>query len=345
MQTQTLIPTRLVGPIKIISTYFTQEVRAPLATLETPLWFSVDRGARVSRRTDGIKVVLVSESMSRSILLEAKDAEDAVIMVNDLAAHRAEMDKIVYSQSRFTKLQDWNAQIVGNLIYLRFSFTTGGAAGHNMVTKAADLLQSWVVKKYANFKYLSISGNYCVDKKNSAVNGILGRGKYMIAELTVPRKVCIDLLHVMPEQLVEINIKKNLIGSIISGGIRTANAHFANMLLAFYLATGQDAANIVEGSQGFTHAEMRGDDLYFSVTLPNVIVGAVGSHKNLPYIQNNISALELFKDNDHEFNARALAIVAASLVWCGELSLLAAQVNPGELMRSHVALERKMVKN
>lgn len=33
----------------------------------------------------------------------------------------------------------------------------------------------------------------------------------------------------------------------MAGGVQSANAHFANMLLAFYLATGQDAANIVEG--------------------------------------------------------------------------------------------------
>ena len=44
---------------------------------------------------------------------------------------------------------------------------------------------------------------------------------------------------------------------MLAGGIRSANAHFANMLLAFYLATGQDAANIIEGSQGIVHAEVR----------------------------------------------------------------------------------------
>ena len=59
-------------------------------------------------------------------------------------------------------------------------------------------------------------------------------------------------------------IKKNLLGTLAAGGIRSANAHFANMLLGFYLATGQDAANIIEGSQGIVHAEVRNDDLYFS---------------------------------------------------------------------------------
>ena len=40
-------------------------------------------------------------------------------------------------------------------------------------------------------------------------------------------------------------------------------------------------------------------------------------------------------------NARRLAAICAATVLCGELSLLAAQTNPGELMRAHLALERR----
>src|SRR5699024_11656930 len=77
----------------------------------------------------------------------------------------------------------------------------------------------------------------------------------------------------------------------VAGAIRSANAHFANMLLAFYLATGQDAANIVEGSQGFVWAEHREEGLYFAVTLPHLIVGTVGNGKHLPYIEEAMARL------------------------------------------------------
>jgi Hydroxymethylglutaryl-CoA reductase len=338
---QTIIPTKIVGPIKIINHELTGEVNVPLATFEAPLWFSVNRGARVTKKAGGIKTVLVSDCMTRSILLEAEDATSAFTITNGLNKHRAELEKITAKSSRFTKLKDWQVQIVANLIYLRFTFTTGGAAGHNMATKAAEFLQQWLLEQYPKLKYISVSGNYCVDKKNSAVNGILGRGKYVIAEALIPRHLCEDQLHTSPEKIVELNIKKNLIGSIISGGVRTANAHFANMLLAFYLAMGQDAANIVEGSQGFTHAEVREDDLYFSVTLPNIIIGAVGSNKDLECVKQNLNALGCLKEADFDFNSRCLAIITAAVVLCGELSLLAALTNPGELMRSHIAIERK----
>jgi hydroxymethylglutaryl-CoA reductase (NADPH) len=131
----------------------------------------------------------------------------------------------------------------------------------------------------------------------------------------------------------------------MAGGLRSANAHFANMLLGFYLATGQDAANIVEGSQGIVHAEMQGDDLYFSVTVPNIIVGTVGNGKHLPFVQENMAMMGCTETREPGQNARRLAIICAATVMCGELSLLAAQTNPGELMRAHVAMERKSVTN
>jgi len=146
-----------------------------------------------------------------------------------------------------------------------------------MCTQAAEALMNHILEVHSDLQYGSISGNYCSDKKATAVNGILGRGKYVVSELTIPQKICSRYLKTTPEKVVQLNIRKNLIGTMLAGGLRSANAHFANMLLGFYLATGQDAANIVEGSQGLTMAEERDGDLYFSVTLPNIIVGTVGN--------------------------------------------------------------------
>lgn len=336
MQKQTIIPTRVVGPIKI-NHPATEEIRVPLATYETPLWASVSRGAKISRLTAGINGVLINECMTRSILLEAANANAAAKINAALLQQRAKLEKVVERTSKFTKLKDWHAEQVGNLIYLRFSFTTGDAAGHNMTTKAAEVLLDWILTQYPALQYVSISGNYCVDKKNSAVNGILGRGKYVIADLVIPQNICQKELRTTAQKIVALNTKKNLLGSIISGGVRTANAHFANMLLALYLATGQDVANIVEGSQGFTYAEERNGDLYFSVTLPNVIVGTVGAGKDLDFVRDN---LELLSCHNIKNGAQKLALIVAAVVLCGELSLLAAQTNRGELVRTHISLER-----
>lgn len=334
------VPMRVIGPVKIISQEVDELVSLPLATYETPLWPSTHRGARVCTEAGGIRATVIDERMSRSVLVEADSVAELHAVYQDIKNRRDELQAIISESSRFAKLIDLNAQIVGSLLFIRFELLTGDASGHNMVTLAADHLLDWILNEYPNLRYVSISGNFCCDKKVSAVNGILGRGKNVVAEVTLSRALCSRFLKTTPENIVALNIKKNLVGSIVSGGLRTANAHFANMLLAFYLATGQDAANIVEGSQGMVYAEVRGDDLYFSVTLPNIIIGSVGNGKGLDFVQANLEMLGCLESREPGVNARRLAIIATATVLCGELSLLAAQTNQGELMRSHIKLER-----
>jgi hydroxymethylglutaryl-CoA reductase (NADPH) len=318
-----------------------EKLSVPLATYETPLWPSVGRGARISTLCpEGIKVSVIDERMTRSILLEAADAYAAHLAIQSLQSRMDDLNAVVAKSSRFAKLIDMHSQVVGNLIYLRLEFTTGDASGHNMVTNAADHLIPWILENYPHLQYSSISANYCSDKKATAVNGILGRGKYVVCEIIIPRDICERRLHTTPEKVVDLNIKKNLIGTMIAGGLRSANAHYANMLLAFYLATGQDAANIIEGSQGVVHAEVRNGDLYFSCTLPNLIVGSVGNGKGIDFVEENLQKLGCKEDREPGANARRLAAICGATVLCGELSLLAAQTNPGELMQSHLKMER-----
>ena len=297
--------------------------------------------AKTCNQAGGIKALIIDDRMTRSVLFEAPDIIGAHEVITSLKQHQDVMQTIIKETSRFARFLDMHVQMVGNLIYLRFEFNTADASGHNMVTLASERLVEWIMIRYPELTYVSISGNFCTDKKNSAVNGILGRGKYVVTEVVISPEICQKFLKTTPEKIVQLNIKKNLIGNIIAGGVRTANAHFANMLLGFYLATGQDAANIIEGSQGFVHAEIKNTHLYFSVTLPNVIVGTVGSGKSYDFVQDNLRLLGCLEPREPGQNARRLAIIAACAVLCGELSLLAAQTNPGELMKSHLQLERQ----
>lgn len=336
-----VVPMQHVGPVKITGPELDALVEVPLATFETPLWPSTNRGARVSRLAGGIHAVVVNDCMTRSILVQAPNAMYANEVAGGLERHGDALSDVVAQTSRFARLKDWHVQQVGDLLYIRFSMKTGDAAGHNMVTKAADALLEWILLQYGLLEYVSISGNFCVDKKVSAVNGILGRGKSVIAEVVISGSLCREQLRTTPEKIVDLNIKKNLIGTMLAGGLRSANAHFANLLFAFYLATGQDVANIVEGSQGIVHAEVRGEDLYFSVSLPNIIVGTIGNGKELPFVRENLRQLGCLEKRKSGQNARRLALIIGATVLCGELSLLAAQTNQGELMKSHLKLERE----
>ncbi|MFC9876329.1 hydroxymethylglutaryl-CoA reductase [Nocardia salmonicida] len=340
--TYTPIPTQWVGPIRITGNVVDTSVSIPLAIYESPLWPSVGRGAKVTRQcADGLVATLLDDRMTRSVILETDSAAAAARAYVTLQQQRPALEAIVTRASRYAKLVEVHHEIVGCLLFLRFEFTTGDAAGHNMATHAAERLMEFILLHDDSLRYASISGNYCADKKVSAVNAILGRGKSVSAELLIPREVVAETLHTTAERIVELNIRKNLVGSTLAGSLRSANAHYANMLLAFYLATGQDAANIVEGSQGITYVEARAEGLYFSCNLPNLIVGSVGNGKSEPAVADNLDRLGCAPDHTEPGqSARKLAVLAAAATLCGELSLLAAQTNPGELMKTHLSMER-----
>ena len=342
------VPMQWVGPLSIFTSDATvnpdaESINVPLATFESPLWPSVNRGARVTAQAGGIRTTLVRAHMTRSILLEARDAATAKQAWYRLLARRADMDSVVASTSRFARLVEMTAHPVARQLFIRLVFETGDAAGHNMVTKAADAVQRWIVAEHADLKYVSISGNLCTDKKVSAVNSLAGRGRHVIAEAEIPARLCRRFLRCAPQELVNLNTKKNLLGSLLAGSVCSANAHVANMLLGFYLATGQDAANIVEGSQAITFAEVSEEgSLQFSVSLPNLILGTVGNGKGLDFACTAMQRLGCLEaEQEPGVNAMRLARICAATVLCGELSLLAAQTNPGELMAAHERLERK----
>jgi hydroxymethylglutaryl-CoA reductase (NADPH) len=318
----------------------TEEFHIPLATYEAPLWPSTARGARISRLTDGITVTITDDRMSRSILLEAPSATAAATALTDILATPERIAHAVANTTRHGSFCGLHGQVAGNLIFLRIEMHTGDAAGHNMVTAAAEAALQDILATHPELRYGSLSANFCSDKKNSAVNGILGRGRYAIAEIRIPLEICRQHLRTDPATLSRLNQHKNWIGSVLAGSVRSANAHVANILLATYLATGQDAANIVEGSQAFTIAEEHDGTLLFSVTLPNLVVGTVGNGKHLPFVRENLARLGCSQPRPLGENARRLAAMIAAATLCSELSLMAALTNPGELMRTHRMLER-----
>ncbi|MGO3363288.1 MAG: hydroxymethylglutaryl-CoA reductase [Corynebacterium sp.] len=349
--TTTAIPTQWVGPLRLSGDGFSpdspyEEVPVPLATFETPLWPSVGRGASISRELPtGIRTTVVAESMTRSTLFVAPDAATAAVGARAVESRLPELQEVVSRTSSHGRLTDIHTEIVGNLLFVRFALHPGDASGHNMVTKAADALMERVLSWQLGLDYGSVSGNYCSDKKATAVNGILGRGKNVIAEILLPHEVVDRRLRTTASAITDLVVRKDLVGSTIAGALRSANAHYANMLLAIYLATGQDAANIVEGSQGITYAETREEGLYFSCTLPNIIVGTVGSGKHHPEIADALDRLGCRDQRETGENSRRLASLIAATVLCGELSLLAAQTNPGELMSTHLSMERRKGEN
>jgi hydroxymethylglutaryl-CoA reductase (NADPH) len=205
--------------------------------------------------------------------------------------------------------------------------------GMNMATIATEAA-AHVIERGTGARLVALSGNMCTDKKASALNLIEGRGKSVVAEVTLPEKLVSEKLHASSAAIADVNTRKNLVGSAKAGAMGY-NAHFANVVAAIFIATGQDAAQVVEGSLGFTTAEADDDGLYFAVSLPALEVGTVGGGTKLPTQQECLKIMGLAGPG----NARAFAEAVACAVLAGELSLLGA-IAAGHLGRAHARLGR-----
>jgi len=143
------------------------------------------------------------------------------------------------STSRFARLQEIKCNIAGDRLFIRLSAETGDAMGMNMLSKGAEIAMNKLSDIFPDVEVVGLSGNFCTDKKPSAVNWIDGRGKSVVCEAIIPAKVVEEVLKTDVPSLLSLNESKNLIGSALAGSIGGFNAHAANIVTAIFLATGQ----------------------------------------------------------------------------------------------------------
>ncbi len=156
----------------------------------------------------------------------------------------------------------------------------------------------------------------------------------------IPRKIVEEKLKTTPELIAEVNYRKNLVGSAQAGSYGF-NAHFGNIVGAIFLATGQDEAQITEGSHGITLAEVTPEgDLYISITMPSLEIGTVGGGTRVPTQREALSIMGVAGGGDPPgTNAKKFAEIVAGAVLAGELSLLAA-IAAKHLAKAHKELGR-----
>ncbi|NJF25991.1 hydroxymethylglutaryl-CoA reductase (NADPH) [Thermococcus sp. Bubb.Bath] len=335
------IPMGIAGPLKINGEYAKGKFYIPLATTEGALVASVNRGCSALTAAGGVKITLIDDKMARAPLLKCPDArrarEVAEWVMNNLDYLQ---EKAVSKVTRHGKLRGVKPFIVGNNLYLRFEFETGDAMGMNMVTISSEEIMKVIEEEFPDVKYLALSGNLCVDKKPNALNFIEGRGKTVIAEAVIPREVVEKKLKTTPELIAEVNYRKNLVGSAQAASYGF-NAHFGNIVGAIFLATGQDEAQITEGSHGITLAEVTPEgDLYMSITMPSLEIGTVGGGTRVPTQREALSIMGVAGGGEKPGeNARKFAEIVAGAVLAGELSLLAA-IAAKHLAKAHKELGR-----
>lgn len=320
----TQIPLGVAGPI---NNHF-----IPLATTEGALVASISRGCKAVTESGGATVLVENVGQTRGPVFKTTGLKHSQEIKNWLEKNFKQIAKVCESTSSHLKLLNLKTSSVGKNLFVRFSYSTSDAMGMNMVTFATSEVASLIEKKTGAI-LISLAGNFDVDKKPSWLNFIEGRGKKVWAEVRLSKKIVKEILKTTPEKIVEVVKRKTHLGSMLSGSMGF-NSHFANIIAALFLATGQDPAHVVEGSLGVTDAEVeKNGDLYFAIFMPSIQVGTVGGGTNLP---TQKAALEIMKVS----SVLEYAQVLGAAVLAGELSLIAS-LSQGTLAKAHQKLGRK----
>ncbi|KAA8910112.1 putative 3-hydroxy-3-methylglutaryl CoA reductase [Sphaerosporella brunnea] len=336
------LPLGLAGPMTIDG----EEFYIPMATTEGVLVASTSRGAKAINMGGGAVTILTGDGMTRGPVVQFPNVRRAGTAKNwiDSEEGTKALQTAFNSTSRFARLKSIKVAIAGTYLYIRFKTTTGDAMGMNMISKGVEAALSAMQQEcgFDDMDIISVSGNYCTDKKPAAINWIDGRGKSVVAEAIIPAHVCQSVLKCGVDDIISLNTAKNYIGSAMAGSIGGFNAHAANIVTAVFLATGQDPAQNVESSNCITVMNKTPEgNLSISVSMPSIEVGTVGGGTILEPQGAVLDMLgvrgpHLTNPGD---NARRLARIVAAAVLAGELSLNSA-LAAGHLVQSHMAHNR-----
>lgn len=334
------VPMGAVGPLPVNGDHVDEDVYVPLATTEGALIASINRGCAALREAGGATVRVEDVGMTRAPVFRTSGIQQTRNFVEWIEDHEEEIKNRAETTSRYLELLDIETQSMGTTVFVRFRFSTGDAMGMNMATLACDQVIQELITPATGIDCVSLSGNYCVDKKPAAVNALRGRGKRIFAEVELNASVLQRYLKTTAADLGEVQYRKNLLGSSAAGSM-AMNAHYANMVAAFFVATGQDIAQVVEGALGVTCIEPRPEDsAYVSINMPDVPLGAVGGGTGLRTQQEALSLMNVSPDSDEPGTAvMRLAEILGATVLAGELSLMSA-LSSHHLARAHRELGR-----
>jgi len=329
------VPLGVAGPLTVNGEHADGEFLIPMATSEGTLVASYNRGIKVGNLSGGIKSTIVGDYMQRAPVFVFNDAREGREFKNWVIDRTEQIREEAEATSSVAELKYIDSYLSNNFVYLRFNYTTGDAAGQNMVGRATFAACGWVMDQYPEpIQHFYLESNFATDKKASQVNVMRTRGKRVTAEAVIDRDVLIQRMRVEPEQL-HYHWNIGTIGAFLSGA-NNNGAHSPNAITAMFIATGQDVANVSESSAGVLYTDLTDDgDLYISLTIPSLIVATYGGGTGLATQRECLELMDCYgKGKVYKF-----AEIVAAVALAGEISLGAA-ISSSDWVSSHEAYGR-----
>lgn len=323
------VPIGLAGPILIDGEHAKGEFYVPMATAEGTLVASYNRGMKLLRECGPIRVTVMDDAMQRAPSFTFESAREARRFESWLGESFDEIKAAAEATTSSGRLRNIETYSASRILYTRFNYTTGDAAGQNLTGKATQAACAWIVDNNPSIQQFFLESNFATDKKASQVNMLNTRGKRVIAETVVPNEVVKRVMR--SDTALMFQARQVSTQGGFMAGVNNNGSHSANGITAIFIATGQDAANVAESSMALVFAELRDNgDYYYAITIPSLIVGSYGGGTSLPTQRECLEMMGCYGDG----KVRKLAEIIAATVLCGELSLSSAIVSE-EWVESH----------
>jgi hydroxymethylglutaryl-CoA reductase (NADPH) len=311
------VPIGVAGPLLVDGEHAKGEFYVPMATAEGTLVASYNRGMKLLRAAGGVKVTVIDDAMQRAPSFMFEDARGARAFGEWLTENFDGVKEAAEETTSSGRLRDIEQYSASRMLFTRFNYTTGDAAGQNLSGKATAAACAWILANYPEpVEQFFLESNFATDKKSSQVNMLRTRGKRVVAEAVIPNELVERLMRSNTSLMFKARQVSNL-GGFMSG-VNNNGSHSANGITAVFIATGQDVANVAESSAAFVYTELRENgDYYYSVTIPSLIVATYGGGTHLPTQHECLELLGCAGTG----KVRKLAEIIAATVLCGELSL------------------------
>lgn len=324
------VPIGFAGPLLVKGEHAQGEFYVPMATTEGTLVASYNRGMKMVRAAGGITATVIDDAMNRAPVFIFKNALYARKFGQWIEANFDTIKAKAEETTSVGKLLDIDQYPVSKMRWLRFNYSTGDAAGQNMVTKATRNATEWILAQQPEgLENFSLAAGLDTDKKHSQLNAMKTRGKKVVAEIVLPKKMMEEVLRISPHKMYYLRQLSGA-GSVLSGSVSNG-VHSANGITAMFIATGQDVANVAESSAAQYFGELlENGDYYYSITIPALIIATYGGGTGLPTQRECLEMMGCYGSD----KVNKLAEIIAAVVLCGELSLSAA-VATDEWVSSH----------
>ena len=310
------VPIGITGPLLVNGEHAQGEFYVPLATTEGTLVASYNRGMKILREAGGVTTTVLDDAMQRAPAFVFESARHARAFGEWLTEHFADIKQAAESSTSVGRLRGIEQYSASRMLFTRFDYTTGDAAGQNLTSKATAAACAWITSNYEGITNFYLESNFATDKKSSQVNVLRTRGKRVVAEVTISAALIEEHMHTTAEKLARARQVSNL-GGFMSG-VNNNALQSANGIAALFIATGQDAANVAESSAALGFSEpLPNGDYYGSITLPSLIVATYGGGTGLATQRECLELLGCYGTG----KVRKLAEIVAATVLCGEFSL------------------------